>query len=477
MNLLQGCLVALGMCLVGHTGLAQEKKDAVPVKTDTLKLTLAQAQQYSIEYNRTVQSAQLDIESAKKKVWETTAIGLPQFTASADYQHLFTIPTLSFGATTSLAVDQSIPNSDAITADNIRKNLVRLAYTPMDPVKMGIPDNVTYTFTLSQLIFSGEYIVGLQASRVYKELSEKSFVKTEQTTKESVADGYYLVLVLDENIKVLKESIKVVEKTYTDMKGMNQQGFAESSDVDQMKINRANIQTMINSLASQRDVAIKLLQIQLGVDFTKPVVLADSLSGILKTDNNIGTVASGFDVNNNVDYQLALTQESLMSLSLKRQMSTFLPTISAFYRHQEYMKEPPINFQPKDVLGASLSIPIFTSGSRLSKIGQARIDLKKATLAKENANQALTMEFERAKNDYVTAYNNFINNKESMQLSNSIYNKNIIKFHEGVGTSLELTQSQNQYLTAQSNYYNSVLSLLNSKAKIDRILSKYEKPN
>jgi len=477
MNLLRGSLLALGMCLIGYTGLAQEKKDAVPVKTDTLKLSIAQAQQYAFENNRTVKSSRLDIESAKKKVWETTAIGLPQFTASADYQHLFTIPTLSLGGTTSLAVDQSISGSSAITADNIRNNQVRLAYTPMDPIKMGVPDNITYTFTLSQLIFSGEYIVGLQASRIYKELSEKSSVKTEQTTKESVADGYYLVLVLDENIKVLKESIKVVEKTYADMSGMNKQGFAESSDVDQMKINKANIQTMINSLTSQRDVAMKLLQLQLGVDFTKPVALSDSLSGILKTDNNLGAIASNFDINNNVDYQLALTQEGLMSLSLRREQSKFLPTISAFYRHQEYMKEPPINFQPKDVLGASLNIPIFTSGSRISKVGQAKIDLQKATLAKENANQALTMEFERAKNDYITAYNNFVNNKESMELSNSIYNKNIIKFREGVGTSLELTQSQNQYLTAQSNYYNSVLSLLNAKAKLDRILLKYEKPN
>jgi outer membrane protein TolC len=477
MNLLRGSLLTLGMCLIGYTGFGQEKKDTVAAKTDTLKLSVAKAQQFALENNRTVKSSKLDIESAKKKVWETTAIGLPQFTASADYQHLFTIPELSFGGSTSLNVNQSIQNPDAITANMIRTGQVGLSFTPFPPAKMGVADNITYTFTLSQLIFSGEYIVGLQASRIYKELSEKSSVKTEQTTIESVANGYYLVLVLDENINVLKESMKVVEKTYADLSGMNKQGFAESSDVDQMKINKANIQTMINSLSSQRDVAMKLLQLQLGIDFSKPVVLSDSLSGIIKADNNLGAVSSNFDINSSVDYQLALTQEGLMSLSLRREKSKFLPTISAYYRHQEYMKEPPINFQPKDVLGASLNIPIFTSGSRISKVGQAKIDLQKATLAKENANQALTMEFERAKNDYITAYNNFTNNKESMELSNSIYNKNIIKFKEGVGTSLELTQSQNQFLTAESNYYNSVLSLLNAKAKLDRILSKYEKPN
>jgi len=61
-----------------------------------------------------------------------------------------------------------------------------------------------------------------------------------------------------------------------------------------------------------------------------------------------------------------------------------------------------------------------------------------------------------------------------MDLSKKVYNKTIIKYREGVSSSFELTQNQNQYLTAESNYYNSALSLLNAKAKLDRILNKYE---
>jgi len=48
---------------------------------------------------------------------------------------------------------------------------------------------------------------------------------------------------------------------------------------------------------------------------------------------------------------------------------------------------------------------------------------------------------------------------------------NIIKYKEGVASSLELTQSQSQYLTAESNFYNSIISLLQAKAKLDRILA------
>ena len=60
-----------------------------------------------------------------------------------------------------------------------------------------------------------------------------------------------------------------------------------------------------------------------------------------------------------------------------------------------------------------------------------------------------------------------------MELSRKIYNTTVIKYRAGVASSLDLTQNQNQLLTTESNYYNSVLNLLNAKAKLDRILSKY----
>jgi outer membrane protein TolC len=108
---------------------------------------------------------------------------------------------------------------------------------------------------------------------------------------------------------------------------------------------------------------------------------------------------------------------------------------------------------------------------RNARVSQAKFDLQKSELAKADAGQGLTMEFETARSTYQTAFSNFNTNKESMDLSKKVYDKTVIKYKEGVSSSFELTQNQNQYLTAESNYYNSILSLLNAKAKLDRILS------
>jgi outer membrane protein TolC len=216
---------------------------------------------------------------------------------------------------------------------------------------------------------------------------------------------------------------------------------------------------------------MKLLKFQLGVGFDQVVELTDSLPGIIQQGNVRYLTSPEFDVNKSINYQLVNEQERISGLLLQLEKSKYLPTISAFYRHEEQTNQPSFNFAVKDVVGASLSLPIFTTGMRNARVSQAKFDLMKSQLAKADAEQGLILEFETARSNYQTAFSNFNTNRESMNLSKKVYDKTVIKYKEGVSSSFELTQNQNQFLTAESNYYNSVLSLLNAKAKLDRILS------
>jgi outer membrane protein TolC len=372
------------------------------------------------------------------------------------------IPQLSFGPVLDL---NSLPDG------SITKTDLQNAYKDSPPISLGVKNNTVLNFTVSQLIFSGEYLVGLQAAKVVKQVTEKTLVKTEDQTKETVATTYFLILVLEENARVLRESLKSTDQTYSDLVKMNQEGFNEETDVDQMKIGRSNIQTLITSIDAQKELSLKLLKYQLGLGFDQTILLTDSLPGIINQGTTQYLVTPEYNVKSSVDYLMISDQEKVSSLMLKRQQSKLLPTISAFYRHQEQTNMPAFNFAVKDVAGVTLTLPIVTSGLRLANIGQAKYDLMKTRLNKDNVEQGLVMEFETAKSSYQTAYSNYITNKESMELARKVYDKSVIKYKEGVSTSFELTQNQAQFLTAESNYYNSVLSLLNAKAKLDRILS------
>ena len=462
MNLIRKCFFTLVILGIFYEGFSQGE-------TGILKLSVTDAQNYALLNNRTIQSAKIDIELAKKKIWETTAMGLPQFNVTADYSHNFVVPQVSFG---SYLDPEALPVGVPLTKEDIDN-----AYKTSPPVSLGVKNNMTFDFTLSQLIFSGEYLVGLQASKVYKEISEKNYLKTEIQIKESVANSYYTVLVLSENLKVLNESLRVIDQTYSEMIKLNEQGFNEQTDVDQLKISMSNIQTVINSLKGQKDVSVKLLKLQLGIEFTQSIELSDNLSGLVDSKNLRDLVSTDFNVENSIDYQIMSTNEKISELNLKRQKTMFLPTISAFYRHEEQTNAPSFNFALKDLIGATVSIPIFSSGQRLSQLHQAKFNLDKTRLGLEDVAQGLILDYEKARSDYQTSLSNYKSNKESMELSKRVYNRTAIKYREGVSTSFELTQIQNQYLTSESNYYNSILSLLNAKAKLDRILNKYEQDN
>lgn len=455
MNFLRKFLLSFLMLGVVWSALSQESKEP-------LKLSISEAQDFAVENNRAVRSARIDVSIAGKKVWETIAIGLPQLSLDANYLHQFVIPQLSFGPTLDLT---SLP------AGNVTKDDLLNAYKPSPPVSLGVKNNTTFDFTLSQLIFSGEYLIGMQATKVFKEISEKNLVKAESTTRESVAGTYHIVLVLDENIRLLNESLEIIDRTLNDLTLMNQQGLNEETDVDQVNISRSNLLTYISSLRSQKEVSLKLLKFQLGVGFEQDVVLTDSLPAVIKAGNVDYLTSPLFNVENSIDYQMVSNLEKVSELSLKREKSKVLPTLAGFYRHHEQLNTPSFNFAVKDVVGASLTVPIFSSGQRSSKISQARFDLEKSRLNRENAAQGLIMEFETALSGYQTAHSNFQTTLESLNLSKKVFDKTVIKFREGVASSFDLTQIQNQFLTAETSHYAAVLTLLNAKAKLDRILT------
>jgi outer membrane protein TolC len=119
----------------------------------------------------------------------------------------------------------------------------------------------------------------------------------------------------------------------------------------------------------------------------------------------------------------------------------------------------------------SLSVPIFSSGMRLARVGEAKIALEKTSNQREMVQQNLTIGYQQAKINYNKAVNDYRSLKENLALTEKVYNQTLIKYKEGVSSSLELTQAQNQYLTTESSYYNAILNLFNAKTALERLLA------
>ena len=433
-------------------------------QTDTvIVISLQDAREYALQNNTSILNAKLDILASKKKVWETTAIGLPQVNATVAYQNTFTVPTMNFPIT------YLAPTPNA-TYPGVWD--YQLKYLDNE-VELGVQENITADITVSQLLFNGSYIVGLQASKTYRILSEQKLAKSEQDVKELIANSYYLCLISEENLKNLDESLANQIKVKDEIKLMYEAGFVEETDYNQIELIVNNLSVARTSLERQTKITYQLLKFQIGLPLDSKIKLSNNLDDFIESVNNDNVINSVFNLNSNIDYQLMNTQERLSYLNMKNIKAGFLPSITAFYNHQEKQHEPAMNFSMPDVLGVNLSLPIFSSGQRLVQVSQAKIELEKVRNSKYQVEQNLRIAHMQSLSSFNNATDKFIYEKKNLELAKSINDKTVIKYKEGVAGSMDLTQAQNQYLTVQASYYNALFELLSSKNKLERLLGKY----
>ncbi|HAN79527.1 MAG TPA: hypothetical protein DCQ31_18060 [Bacteroidales bacterium] len=444
----------LFLFLISPYLLAQETVKTTP--DSVLRFSLVQAQDYALKNSFSHKNKIIDVEIAKMKVWETTAIGLPQISGNVKYQHFLDIPT-------SLLPAEIFGGPAGV-------------YTP---VKFGTSDNFNFGVTVTELIFSGEYIVGLQAAKTFKDLSIRSLEKSEKDTRESVAQAYYLALVLQHNVSILDSSLRNTESIKKDMQAMFKAGFIEETDFDQISLTVGNLRSTQGTLLRQAEMSLNLLKLQLGMELEQIIVLTDDLETIISNSNIESTSLQTFNINSNSDYRLMETNEALTMLSLKRAKSKFLPTLAGFLSYSNGAQRNEFDFFkdgtpwfPTSLVGLQLDIPIFSSGMRYAQVKQAKMALDQVKNTKEQVRVGLTIDFAKTKSDFISANEKYYSEKENIALATKIYNKIVAKYKQGLSSSMDLIQAQNQMLNAQSNYFKAQVEMLNAKAKLDKQISK-----
>ncbi len=431
------------------------------------RFTLTEAQEFGIDHYFVSKNAELDIEIAKKKIWETTAIGLPQLSAGIDYTYMPDIPEINFPIT---IMGDNKADDEVITGGDLRDPDF---YTmePGEPIKMGVENNISYNLMLTQLIFSGEYIVGLQAAKVYSTFANENYEKVKIDLRESIASTYYSIQIINENVKVLTETLKNLKLNFEHTTKFFEQGLIEDTDVDQLGIVVKRTENSLRMIERQKEYLLKLFKYQIGLKADTKMELSQDIEELIK-NNIIGDEEYVFNLEDQIDYKLLSTQEDLQNLSMKREKSTFLPSISGFYQYNDQFETPDFNTSIKHIFGASVAIPIASSGMRMSKVGQAKIELEKATNMKEQEAQRLILVAEQSKYDYNISLQNYYNEQENFALSERVFNKATIRFREGIVSALDLSLINNQYLEAQLSFATAMQELLMAKVALDKAFNK-----
>lgn len=436
--------------LITSLGFSQEGKTS---------FTLQEAIDYALENNRTAKNAVLDIEAAKKQKWETTAVGLPQLNAEVGYQNFLkqqvtVIPSEFFGGT---------PGG-------------------FEEVLFNTKQNATATATLSQLLFDGSYLVGLQSAKVFLEISKNAKEKTDLEIRKAVINAYGNVLLAEESIVILKRNINVLEKNVFDVTKIYENGLEEEESVEQLKITLSSIKSALSNANRLKSLAYKMLNITLGKDIETRIVLNDTLT-ILTTQNTVLTLLDADEnTENTIDYKIAANDKTAKALLVKLQKSKALPSLSTFlnggysaFDNNFVFFNSNTKWFGSSLLGVNLNVPIFSSGKRSAATQRAKINLAKAEFDLTETEQKIKLQIASAKSNYQFAIEDYTNKKENLALAERIENKNQIKFFEGIASSFELRQAQTQLYSTQNELLQAMLDVITKKAELETVLNEIPK--
>lgn len=388
------------------------------------KFSLQDALDHALFHNNEAQNSKSDVRLAELQKWQTTSTGLPQISANISYNNW---------------IQQQI---SLIPAEFFGGNMGDFA-----EVAFGTKQTMNGTLTLSQKVFDGSYLVGLQAAKVYLEISKNAQEKTYTELRKAVTNAYGNVLLTEENIKILQANILVIEKNIADLQKVYENGMTEEENIEQLQLTRSGLISMRNYNLILKDLAYDMFNLTVGLNINTPVMLTDTLENLITTSSLKTPGISENSAENTIDFKIALNDLRSKELLLKLEKSKALPTINAFINGTYSGNSDRFDFLERSqkwfgasLFGVNISIPIFSALGRSASTQKAKINLERSERNLKNLEQQIEVQIKSAQNDLEFAKQDLKNKKQGLDLAKRIEQKNQIKFFEGLASSFELSQ-------------------------------------
>lgn len=402
-------------------------------------LSLQDAVGFAVEHNKSLKASRLNIELQQKMITEAISAGIPQIKANLNYQ-------TNFGQSVSMGE----------TGLSIK-----------------MEDNFTVGASASWTVLNGEWIVGIQTAKIAKTLASQQVDADALDIKSTIYNSYYTILVCERLVQILQENLDNMSQILEHTQNMYNAGSVEISDVDQIRITVGQLNNSLLSMERTLDVNYNLLRIQLGLKAGTPITLTDRLDDFLGEEGFANLALKDFDINNNLQYQLTLTQEELQKKAVSAKKWAYAPTLSAGYNYQYQIVSGGFMTIPHTAT-VTLSVPIFSGLQRKSQLDQEKITLQQTQLNKSLLEDQLRLNEAQYKYDLQNATENYNLQKENVEVAKSVLGHYQAKFNVGNISSLDLTQANNNYLEAENNYTSACLDLLEAQTNLLKLYNELQ---
>ena len=428
--------LANGMQAEDHVMAATKKAEVRDVPA-TLNLSLAQAQDYAVETNRSLRNASLAVQKAYAQRWQTIASMLP----SAD---------MSWGFTSMMGY--------------------KMNFSGM-PIEM--PDNGTLGVTAAVGI-NGQAIVGALLNNVAIDMQKLNLQQSEDNLRANIKTSYASVLVLQNVVTLLESSLANIERMAEMTQRSVEVGAAEQTTADLIKVRVNTLKNNINANLRSTQLALNALKVLLDVPAETELVLTSTLDDFLSAEAVLALLGNDFILENNLNYQLLEKNVELAKKNVHMAGWAYGPTVALAYQYskKDYFGEKEgFNMTPPNAVSLNISMPLWSSGKRAAGVVEKKIALEEArnTFA-ETANN-LGIQNEQLRYNLQNGYETYMNEKDNMEVTQRVFESTTNKFNQGAASNLDLVNASNDLITAQSSYVQAVLTLVNAQVELEKFLN------
>ena len=410
------------------------------VQAQTLRLSLGEAQQYAVEHNASMLNADLDVKKAELDRWKTLSTMLPSVKAGFDYQNMCGYEMHMGSGLMSISI-------------------------PMDP-------NGNFSVTAS-VALTGSQIVGTMLQNIAMQMSDITRQQTEQNIRANVKSVYVSILVMEQTVGLLDSSLANLEQLAATSQASVDVGAAEQVDADKLQVQVASMKSSINSTKRSLQALRNSMLLQLGADVNAELELTTDVNDILSVDGATQLLGQGFDITRNYNYQLLEQSEELAKKNVAMAWMDFTPTLSAYYQYSKkvYFGEEGMNMTPPNMIGASISIPLLTTGTRYAGIKSAKIDLQEAVNSRRQAEDGLRVQYNQLSYDLASALETYDIQSRNLDVTRRVFDNITEKYNYGRASSLEVTNASTDIITAQSNYIQAVMNVVSAQIALENLLN------
>ena len=335
-------IVAAALCCITFRLSAQEEDSTV------LHFSLEEAMSYALEHNWDLQNSSLAVRQAEADRWAAIASMLPQVNGTLDYSNYMGYE-MAFGETG-----------------------LSIAMPPYGSVGVNAALAVSGAQVISALIGK----ISVEMSDVTRrEMSDVTRRQSQQEVAEQVRLLYFSALVSGQTLELLDRNLETVRRLHEFSQKSVDAGVAEQVDADQILVQVATLETSINEARRGLEMIYNSMRLQMNIGFDKEIVLTQTLEELMDVERSLDLLYDDFILENNFSYQLALKSTDLYRQQKNLAGWAYGPTLSAFYQYtgrKYFSDEMTMNMTPPNMVGLTLSIPIFSSGKNLETFKKAK---------------------------------------------------------------------------------------------------------